>query len=157
MTAYEIIVTTHSYLRWILVGLFIVVIARAARGWAGPPAWSALDDRLHLALVAGVDVQVTLGLLLYAVLSPISAVFFAAPGVGMRDATLRFFGVEHATSMILALTMLHVGRVSSKRAADGGLRRKRVFGWTLSSLLLVLIGLPWPFLRYGRPLLRHWP
>lgn len=157
MTSYALILTTHSYLRWIVVGLLLAVVARAARGWARAEPWSKLDERLHVALVACVDSQVALGLWLYAVASPIAAAFFADPKVGMRDATLRFFGVEHLTSMVLALTALHAGRISSKRATEARLRQKRVCVWTLSALLLVLIGLPWPFLKYGRALLRPLP
>jgi hypothetical protein len=44
-------------------------------------------------------------------------------------------------------------RVRSKRAA-GPLRHRRVFISTLVALALILIAIPWPFLPYGRPLLR---
>ena len=71
----------------------------------------------------------------------------------MRDTTLRFFGVEHLTSMLIAIVLVHVGRARGKRAAADR-RSGTVLRWTLASLVFVLIGIPWPFLRYGRPLAR---
>lgn len=154
MSLYEIVLLAHSYLRWLLVIVLVVVIARSIRGWLGPREWSPLDERLHLGLVAGVDLQFLLGLVLYVFLSPITQAFFTAPGLGMKDATLRFFGVEHLLAMFVMIVVIHVGRVMSKRAKTPKLRHRRVWTTTLAALLLVLISIPWPFLKYGRPIFR---
>lgn len=153
MTIYEIVLLTHSYLRWIVLLLLVAVVARCLVTTSSAD-WSRTDERSHLALVAAADVQLLLGLWLYLVASPIAAAFRADPKGAMHDAPLRFFGVEHLTSMVLALVALHVGRVLSKRARDARSRRIRVLGWTVASLVCVMVGIPWPFLRYGRPLLR---
>jgi hypothetical protein len=71
----------------------------------------------------------------------------------MRVATVRFFGVEHALSMVIGLVALHVGRVISKRAS-GRARHKRVAIATGAALFAVFIGVPWPGLPYARPLAR---
>jgi cytochrome c551/c552 len=72
----------------------------------------------------------------------------------MHDPTLRFFGVEHITAMFLGISFLHVGRTRSKLLSDGKTRHRRVLGFTLVALLLVIIGVPWPSRPYGRPLVR---
>lgn len=149
VTAYEVCLYLHSYLRWVVLALLVVVVARAARG----RAWTPADEGIHVAAVASVDLQLLLGLVLYVGLSPITSAFFSAPGASMRDTTLRFFGVEHLTSMALGIIALHVGRARSKRV-PGEHRQKTVLRWTLAALVCVLIGVPWPFLRYGRPLAR---
>ncbi len=151
---YALPLTLHSLLRWVILALFVVVIARAARGSRRAAEWSPLDERLHVGLVATVDIQLLLGLWLYVLASPITRAFYADPAHGMRVTTLRFFGVEHLLSMLIALALVHVGRARSKRAESPALRHRRVLKWTLGALVAVVIGIPWPMLRYGRPLAR---
>jgi hypothetical protein len=99
-------------------------------------------------------VQLLVGLVLYALLSPFARAFFAAPALAMKDPVLRFFGVEHTVTMLIAVVVLHVGRSRSKRAPTPRLRHRRAWTLTLAALLLMLIAVPWPFLDVGRPLLR---
>ena len=153
MSAYTAILFLHSSVRWLVLALLIAVLVRTARGWAAGRAWTPVDEKTQLRLVSFADLQLLLGLSLYVVASPITTAFFAAPKAAMRDPTLRFFGVEHITAMVLGIAALHVGRGLSRRLSDGK-RHRRVFGWTLTALLLIVAGVPWPFLRYGRPLLR---
>jgi hypothetical protein len=154
MSPYEITLFVHSYLRWIALGLFVVVLVRSIRGWLGAREWTKLDERLHIGLVSAIDIQLLLGLLLYIVLSPIAQAFFANPGASMKDAVVRYVGVEHITGMLIVVVIVHVGRVRSKRAGTAKLRHRRVWSTSLAALLLVLASIPWPFLKYGRPILR---
>src|SRR5262249_9176043 len=94
-----------------------------------------------------------LGLTLYAFLSPFSHAFFADAALGMKQPALRFFGVEHIFAMLTAVVVVHIGRRRSRKA-EGRLRHRRVFVTTLAALLVILASIPWPFLRYGRPLAR---
>jgi len=154
MSTYSVVLFVHSWIRWLVVGLLIAVVVDTARGWALRRAWSHAGERLHRVLVAAADLQLSLGLWLYFVASPIAAAFRANPGRAMRDPTARFFGIEHVTMMLLALTALHVGRALSKRATDSVVRHRRVFAWTLLAVALVGAGIPWPLVRAGRPLFR---
>jgi hypothetical protein len=151
---YLLTLLTHSYLRWLVVALLLTVSARGARGWLRCNAWSTPDERWHAALVGAVDLQFTLGLILYSVLSPYRGAFFANARVAMHDPVLRFFGIEHAFGMIVAVALVHVGRSASKRAPTARVRQRRSCLWTLSALLVVAVSIPWPGRRYGRPLLR---
>jgi hypothetical protein len=63
-------------------------------------------------------------------------------------------GLEHLTLMLAAVAFVHVGRARSKKAADAALRHRQVFAWTLTALLCVLAGIPWPFFPTPRPLFR---
>lgn len=154
MSSYSVTLFAHSYLRWVVLGLAGVVLVRAFTGWRRAREWTRLDERLHTAFVASIDTQLLVGLLLYLGLSPISKAFFAAPGSGMKDAILRFYGVEHVTVMIAAVAVVHIGRARSKKAATPELRQRRVWTTTLAALLLILTSIPWPSLRHGRPLFR---
>jgi hypothetical protein len=154
MNAYLLLVYAHSYLRWAVLALALLVCAASARAWLRSGEWTPAHERLHRTFVAVVDLQFTFGLVLYVWLSPYVHAFYAGPGAAMKDATLRFFGVEHVLSMLVAVSIIHVARVRSKRLPLATLRHRRVLLTTLAALVLMLIAVPWPFLPYGRPLFR---
>lgn len=151
---YTIILWIHSYLRWAIVLAALALIALTGSGTRTARAWSRRDERLHTALLGLVDLQFLLGLMLFLWLSPISRAFFAAPKLGMHDSALRFFGMEHAVGMLVAVAVLHIGRKRSKNAASDLLRQRRAFLSTLLFLVLAVVSIPWPGSAHGRPLLR---
>lgn len=152
---YALTLLVHSYLRWLLLVLALWLLVRALVGSLRAGAWTPGAERLHTAFVGVVDLQFTLGLLLYLFLSPSARMIWSMPAVAMRTPALRFFGLEHALVMIIAVAVVHIGRTRAKRAgADGQRRQRTIWISTAIALLLFLAGQPWPFLRYGRPLLR---
>jgi hypothetical protein len=152
--AYTLTLTIHSYLRWLVLVASLVVIARSVSGWLGHKAFGSGVERAQVAFLAVVDTQLVLGLLLYGMLSPVTAAFFANPKAGMHDPQVRFFGVEHITMMVLALVVVHVARARSKRITDGTQRHKLVAISTIVWLVLTLAAIPWPGMKSGRPLFR---
>jgi hypothetical protein len=148
---YTTVLFVHSWWRWVVMLLLIAVAARAFLAGARP--WSKLDERLHLSLIGAIDLQMVLGLSLYALLSPFTKAFFENVALGMKQPGLRFFGIEHIFGMVIAVIILHAGRRRSRKA-EGSLRHRRVFSTALAALLVILLTIPWPFLRYGRPLWR---
>jgi hypothetical protein len=85
---------------------------------------------------------------------PISSAFFADPRTAMANSGLRFFAVEHVFVMVVAVGVAHLGRLVARKAATPVLRHRRAALWALALLLVTLVGVPWPFLAHGRPLLR---
>jgi hypothetical protein len=154
MTGYALTLLCHSYLRWIITVLALFLIARAAAGMSRASDWSRLDERLHMALIASVDTQFMLGLWLYFVASPIPDAFLVDIGVSMRQPILRFFGLEHPLGMLVAVSLFHIGRTRSKKAANAQQRHRRVFGFTLAAVVVAAASMPWPILDTGRPLFR---
>jgi hypothetical protein len=151
---YITVLTLHSLLRWAVVGLGLWAIARAWSGVVGRRRWTPLDDAAGRWFVASLDVQVLLGLILYGLLSPVTMQALSDMGAAMRDPLLRFWAVEHAVLMIVAVVVAHVGRARSRRAAhDMARHRPAAIAYTIA-LVCVLAALPWPFLDVGRPLLR---
>lgn len=142
---YGVVLMVHSLLRWLVL---IVLAARALRGaQAGisGEVYGALDRRLSLAAIVLVDLQVLLGFALYFGLSPKAAAALADFGAAMKDPVLRFWAVEHLTSMLLALVAIHVGHAVGKRAATPAAgHRAGAIGAGLA-LALVLAGIPWAF------------
>jgi hypothetical protein len=148
------VLVLHSLVRWLFLGLALLLVTRSFFGWRRGREPSHVDERLHVAFVASTDLQLVLGLGLYLFLGPFARAVFSAPARAMKDATLRFFGVEHVSVMLLVVVLVHVGRVRARRAPSSSVRQRRVFATTLAALLLTLVAIPWPFLRHGRPLLR---
>lgn len=154
MSLYVVALFVHSYLRWILILVAAGLLVRSLNGWLSARLWMPIDETLHKAVLGLTDLQFLVGLSLYVGLSPLARAFWSHPGLGMKLAPLRFFGVEHAFSMLIAIAVLHVGRARSKRALDVRLRQRVVFVSMMAALVLFLVSTPWPFLPYGRPLLR---
>ena len=150
---YPTVLLLHSWTRWAVLVLLVVVVVRAWQGRTGFGAWLPLDERLHTALVGVVDAQFMIGVLLYAA-SPFARAFIGDLGTNIHNRELRFFGLEHVTMMLVAVAFVHVGRARSKAVTDERLRFRRVFAWTFAALIFVLSSIPWPFFPAARPLFR---
>jgi hypothetical protein len=141
-------------MRWVVLVLAVVTVVRAFSGWLGKKEWAALDKRLGLFFTSSIDVQVLLGLILYILLSPITRSALQDFGAAMSNAVLRFWAVEHLFSMAVAVALAHVGRALSKRATTDTSKHRRAAIWFGLATLAILVAIPWPFLSYGRPLIR---
>jgi len=148
---YTVLLTAHSWLRWgvVLAGLMSVVGNVGAR-----PVWTPADTRAARVFVGMIDLQMTLGLILYLAVSPFTQAAFGNFSLAMHDTVLRFWAVEHITGMLLAVTLAHLGQVRSRRQVPAQTRHRAALIWFGASLVAILVTMPWPFLHYGRPLLR---
>ena len=72
----------------------------------------------------------------------------------MANETVRYWTVEHGFGMIIAIAFAHVGRVSIRRKADPLAKNRSAAIWLTISVVIMLLTLPWPFMTYGRPLVR---
>lgn len=150
---YRALLTAHSLNRWLVIVLLLVALAGGIVGWARGREWTRRDNVRGRVLIVVLDVQLLLGLALY-VVSPIVRAGWSDLGATMDDRVLQFWTIEHAPTMIVAIGIVHIGRVVARRA-DNDPRRYRVATLSVGvATLLILGGIPWPFLEHGRPLLR---
>ncbi|HKP59396.1 MAG TPA: hypothetical protein VJV78_21880 [Polyangiales bacterium] len=154
MTAYVITLYLHSYLRWMVVALAVLVSARAVRGWSGSRTWTRFDELAHTALLKAAYVQFSLGLILYIFLSPYTSAFLHNLSLGMQQPALRFFGMLHIGAMFAAVGLLQQGHRATVRATSERARCRRAAVTTLLALTVICAAIPWPVFEYGRPLLR---
>jgi hypothetical protein len=145
--------SVHSGLRWVVLAMLLVVLVSAVRGWRSAAPMTKRDRALRSAAIGLADLQLLLGLTLYAT-GPWIQSFREDMGHVMRTTVLRFFVVEHAFGMLVALVVLHVASVASKKANDPKTAWRRAAIGLGVGLAIILISIPWPFLPYGRPLLR---
>ena len=152
---YGVVLLVHSWNRWLVLASGIATLAVAVQGRSAAREWTKTDQRLTRSFISTVDLQAALGLLLYFVLSPIVPKTMSEFKAAMHVSALRFFAIEHITMMILALVAAHVTSAYGKRARSASARHRRVAWGVGLTMLLILVGIPWPWLAAGRPLL-HW-
>lgn len=150
---YDLTLTLHSILRWVVLIAGVIAVIQALRGWRGSRPWTAGDDRIGMIYTMSLDIQVLLGLLLFFVLSPITRQALTSMGSAMQNEVTRFFLVEHFPVMLIAVIVAHLGRSRARKASDDNGKHRLSFIFYAISLVLILLAIPWPFLSYGRPLM----
>jgi hypothetical protein len=151
---YGLMLALHSVIRWVVLACGAIAVLRAVLGWSGRRPWTASDDRAGLWLTIAMDVQTLVGLLLYAWLSPITTAALADMGAAMSIPSFRFWAVEHLALMVVALVLVHMGRVFVRKARTDAARHRRAAIFFLLALAAVLGAIPWPGSANGRPVIR---
>lgn len=139
---YPTVLGLHNLVRWLvlLAGLWAVVVTW--RGWLARGAWTASESRATKAFVGALDLQFTLGLVLYFI-SPLTRAAFSDMGAAMRDAPVRYFVVEHVFVMVLAVAVAHVGAAKVKKAGTDAERFQRAAVWLGIAFAAVAGFVPW--------------
>ena len=107
--------------------------------------WTPTHKKINIATLASTHLQVTIGLLLYVGLSPVTQTAFKDFGAAMKAPVLRFWAVEHIFMMILAAVFATVGNIKSKKADGDAKKHKMALIFFGISFVLLLAGIPWPF------------
>lgn len=134
----------HSLLRYAVLLALIYAFATNLRGWLmGRPILTG--DRLA-AIVAMVlcHVQLVLGIILY--LQNYGAIRQMGGAVG------RFWRFEHIGTMIIAIALVTIGRMLSKRAKEEPVKQRHIAVFYGIGLALMLWAVPWPFREVGHGL-----
>lgn len=152
---YEFVLSAHNLLRWVVVLTALLALARAFGGWFGGRGWALADASANRWFVLAATAQFVVGLLLWAFLSPFGVASFGDMAATMKDATRRFWAVEHFTLMLVALVMVHVGAARARRAASDVAKHRTAAIFFAIATALVLAGVPW-FGADARPWVR-WP
>jgi hypothetical protein len=153
MSLYQWFLAIHSLLRWLVLIFAVIAVVRAIAGVSGPRAWARGDTLAGRLLTISIDTQMLVGLILYGLLSPITRTALADMGVAMRDASLRFYAVEHLVLMLAAVALVHIGQARVRQASSDRGRHRTAAIFFGIALVLMLVGIPWPFRAVGRPLL----
>lgn len=139
------LVALHSWLRWILLILLLVSIVKSLSGFTGKKTLTAGDKKIWLFTMISAHTTLLIGLILLFV-----GTFGIAKGVPegvsvMKNATYRFYWVEHPLMMIIAIALITVGRGQAKKSIPDTIKYKKAFWFFLIALLLILAAIPWPF------------
>src|SRR5258706_15458102 len=113
----------HSFLRWIILLLLLIVIFRSLT--AGSRPFNNTDRKFGLFTMIACDLMLLIGLYLW---------FVGAYGLNsfenlgmkeiMSNKVIRFFSVEHFAGMIIAIALVHVGKSVAKRKLPDTVKHK---------------------------------
>lgn len=130
---YNALLFTHSYLRYIILILLIVVVLASLLGMINKKPYTDGDNKLGLFLFISTHLQLLLGLILFFI-SPV--VQFS--GAAMKDDTTRYWLVEHSSAMLIAIVFITLARATSKKITDGQAKHKRMFVFNLIALVIIV-------------------
>lgn len=151
---YTLLLTVHSYLRWVVLLLALLVLVRALLGVMQRRPWTPDDDKAVKLFGISLDTQLLVGLIIYFFLSPFTMSAWSDIGGAMRDATTRFIVIEHQFGMLLAVAFTHIGRARIRKAMEGAKKHRTALIFIGLALLVMLVSIPWPGRPGGRELFR---
>lgn len=131
---YTGILHTHSVLRYFILILLVVVIIQSLLGLVNKKPYSKMDNRVGLFLFICTHMQLLLGLVLYFV-SP----FVQFSGAAMKEASTRYWLVEHNTAMLIAIVLITLARTTSKKMVSDQAKHKRMFIFNTIALAIILV------------------
>jgi len=129
----DLLVLTHSVLRYFVLVFLLIVIIRSLAGWQKKSEYSELDEKVSLWLFILTHSQLLIGLILYFV-SPL--VIFS--GASMKDPIARYWLVEHISMMLIAIVLITMARITAKKMSDTVSKHKRLFIFNAIALLVIV-------------------
>lgn len=150
---YPILLTLHSWNRWLVLIFGLLAVVTSLRLALSRLGWTPRAERISVFFTGFADLQLLLGVALYAFATPWMRLLFNNPAGVMAERVTRFWSVEHLFGMIVALTLIHIGRVKVKKSPHEAKAKKAAIFFTIA--MLVMLGtIPWPGLPQERPLFR---
>jgi len=133
----DILVTLHSYNRYLILAALVFVLFRSYSGWLGRKPFEKADNTGSVALLGLAHLQLVIGLIQYAFTSTWTQTAFANFGAAMKDPMLRYFAVEHILAMVIAITLIQLGRTFSKKATDDTEKHRKLAIYTSIALVII--------------------
>lgn len=134
----NILLRAHSGLRYVVLGLLIAAIFIAYSNWQKNERG---DSKIYLFALIATHTQLLIGLILY-VMSP--KVDFSLIG----EKVFRFYSIEHVFMMVIAIVLITVGRVRSKKVEGADKHRTILYFYALA-FIIIMAAIPWPFRNLG--------
>jgi len=151
---YLILLTIHSLVRWLVLASLLFAIYRSYRGWFAGKSFLKSDEKVRLITATIAHIQFVVGICLY-FFSPIIDYFLHNFKDAVKVGEIRFFGLEHALLMLIAITIISMGAVKVKKKSMDVDKFRTMAIWFTVGLLLILISIPWPFTPFAsRPYFR---
>ena len=129
---YNGLLHAHSGLRWLLLITLIIAIITAFIGWLGKKEYQKTDNIVALLLLSFTHLMGMIGIVLYFISPNVKSMKHA-----MSDAFLRFWTMEHGLVMLIAIVLITIGRVKSKKATEDLVKHK--MGAIFYSIAFIMI------------------
>jgi hypothetical protein len=139
---YQILLNVHSIFRYFVLAGVLAALIKAFIGWIGQRPF---NRRSSLFAMIAMHIQFTLGILLY-FFSPL--VMMSDMAATMKNDISRYWTVEHAVMMLVAIALVTIGYVRSKKIADAVGKHRTIAIFYGLALLVVIFAI----IQSGRPI-----
>lgn len=151
---YLFFLSLHSIIRWLLLIALIYSIYRGANGWYSNRIFKQKDRIIRQVTASLAHIQFLFGAVLYFI-SPTTEYFMSHFSEAMKIPAISFFGMSHSAAMFIAIIIITIGSILSKKAVTDTKKYSRMTIYYSIALLIILIMIPWSFSPFAqRPLLR---
>lgn len=134
------VIMIHSLLRWLIVIFLLIATVKSLMGWLGKKEYTKADNLTSLFLLIFTHTQLLIGLFVYMITGRIGA------GIDMAKADQRFWTVEHGAMMILAIVLITLGRILSKKVSGVAKHKRGTIFFGIAILLVLWAGVINPYL-----------
>jgi uncharacterized membrane protein len=136
----------HSGLRYIVLLLLALALVLAVIGLFAKKPYSEMNRKVNLFAMISTHTQFLVGLILY-FFSPM--VNYSNMAEAMKEATQRYWTVEHSVMMLFAIVLITVGHSRSKKAKDAVNKHRAIALYYGLAVLVILVAI----YQSGRPIL----
>ena len=133
------IIHGHSGLRWVVLLMLVIAIFRALIR-RNSREYDKSDKMFNLFTMIAVHTQVFIGIILLFMTSKISF-----EEGWMKVDYIRFYVMEHVPLMLMAATVLTIGRKKAEKKLTSPRKHTIILVSYTITLLLILVAIPWPF------------
>lgn len=133
----------HNVLRWLILITALFVLLKYFIGWFSQKKWQRSDHIFGLIFTSLIDLQFLTGIVLYFFLSPVTKTAFQDFGMAMKNPDLRFYAVEHAIMMLIAVVLIHIGWSRSKKAITDRIKYSRALIFFGIAYVIIIALIPW--------------
>lgn len=145
----EFIKFLHSLIRYAVILVVLVAFLVNLRGWLMQRPVIVWERMVTIWAMIICHIQLVLGIMLYAT----NAAAFHSKDAG---AWQNYVMHVHIGSMVLAIVLVTVGRMLSKRSPDEGRKQMLIAVSYGIALALMLYATPWPTTEIGRTIGKGW-
>lgn len=124
---YNFLTMAHSGWRYLALLALVIAVVKYLMTWLGNGGWSKLDRQIGLITGIVIDIQLLLGLILWAV----------GAGMGIVGANITRT-VEHPVWMLIAIVVMHIGQARVKKADDGNKAKTAAITFIVTGLLVAV-------------------
>ena len=137
------LIAAHSGMRWIVLILILAAIFNAIAAKSSGK-YEKKDKMLNLFAMVFLHIQLLIGIILYFNSGKVS---FAEGW--MKNASTRFYGMEHVLIMLIAIVVITVGRRKAEKVSLAAHKHAVIVKFYIIGLILIIAGIPWPFRGFG--------
>ncbi len=147
---YATLLLIHNWLRWAFLLAALYAIVRSLNGKINQKPFGKADNTAATILIALTHTMLLLGLILWFISPNVQNALAQGTSVFMKDKAMRAMVIEHPIINILAVVLIQLGRIKSKKAYEDTTKHTRSLIYYGLGLLLILSRIPWgtsPMLR----------